>query len=68
MKLYTTEEEYRKICEDSEEGRSRTVALSRKLVRNLILDHTRMAAKLAQLGEGIVSPVCGRNPRRNRND
>ena len=43
MKLYTTEEEYR----------SRTVALSRKLVRNLILDHTRMAVKLDKLGEGI---------------
>jgi|TARA_R110000803_G_scaffold3237_2_gene11032 hypothetical protein len=53
MKLYTTEDEYRKICADSEEGRSRTVALSRKLVRNLILDHTRMAVKLDKLGEGI---------------
>jgi hypothetical protein len=53
MRLYTTEEEYRKLCADSEEGRSRTVALSRKLVRKLLLDHTRMAVKLAKMGEWV---------------
>jgi hypothetical protein len=53
MKLYTTEAQYLDLVETTQTGRSRTVALSRVSVRNLVLDHGRLIAKLDRLGEKI---------------
>jgi len=53
MKLYTTENQYHDLAELTQKGRSRTVGLPRVAVRNIILDHSRMVAKLHLLGEAI---------------
>jgi hypothetical protein len=53
MKLYTSEDEYHELAAISQKGRSKNVSLPRKMVRKMILDHGRMAAKLAVLNVSI---------------
>lgn len=53
MKLYTPEDEYHELAAITQKGRSKNVAVPRKMVRKIIMDHGRMAAKLTQMGETI---------------
>jgi hypothetical protein len=53
MRLYTTDDQYHELAETTQKGRSRTVGLRRVAVRNLVLDHARLLARLDRLGEKI---------------
>jgi hypothetical protein len=53
MKLYTSEDEYHELAAITQKGRSKSVGVPRKMVRKMILDHGRMAAKLAVLNVSI---------------
>lgn len=53
MRLYTTEDQYHDLAELTQTGRSRSVSLPRVAVRNMVLDHSKLVARLNRLGEQI---------------